>query len=252
MPRTASAVSSACSAAATPTTSQQSVQFVQGWLRTSASRSRSRSCPRTRSPRSSARATSTCSSGAGSSSPTRTTSSRPSPAPTARTRTAAAIYANLSDSFYCNPAYDAARTPSSRRRSTPAERAAIVKQMQKMLYDDAPYVDHGLLRQPRGLPLRPFTGFRPQPSRTARCCSSTAPTATRASTGHGEDANGSSGAAARRRPATSSSNAPMIAIGVVVLVVLGVGGFAAGRAAGARSTMSSSSRAVRRRGTGLP
>ena len=76
--------------------------------RQSASRSRSSSSRSdSRSPRRSVRASTTCSSGAGSSSPTRTTSCRRSPAASGPTRTAAAIYADLSDSFYCNPAYDA-------------------------------------------------------------------------------------------------------------------------------------------------
>jgi peptide/nickel transport system substrate-binding protein len=49
------------------------------------------------------------------------------------------IYADLSDSFYCNKAYDAlyaqqAQTPD------PAARAAIVLRMQKILYDDVPYI----------------------------------------------------------------------------------------------------------------
>lgn len=49
------------------------------------------------------------------------------------------VFANLSDSFYCNEEYDAlyARQAS---QVDPAERAATVKQMQQMLYDDAPYV----------------------------------------------------------------------------------------------------------------
>ena len=64
------------------------------------------------------------------------------------------VYANLSDSFYCNKEYDALYAEQA-EQIDPAERAETVKQMQQMLYDDAPYVDHRLLRQPRGLPLGP-------------------------------------------------------------------------------------------------
>jgi peptide/nickel transport system substrate-binding protein len=46
--------------------------------------------------------------------------------------------ANLSDSFYCNPAYDALYAKQA-TQTDPAERAETVKQMQQMLYDDAPY-----------------------------------------------------------------------------------------------------------------
>ena len=64
------------------------------------------------------------------------------------------IYANLSDSFYCDKQYDALYAQQG-EQIDPAQRAETVKQMQKMVYDDAPYVDHVLLRQPRGLPVRP-------------------------------------------------------------------------------------------------
>ena len=43
-----------------------------------------------------------------------------------------------SDSFYCNPAYDALYAKQA-TQTDPAERAETVKQMQQMLYDDAPY-----------------------------------------------------------------------------------------------------------------
>ena len=101
-------------------TSKQTVRVRRGLAQGHRHRGdRRRSSPRTRSPRSSARASSTCSSGAGSSSPTRTTSCRRSPARAGPTRTAAAIFANLSDSFYCNKAYDALYEQAGRARSTP-------------------------------------------------------------------------------------------------------------------------------------
>jgi len=48
------------------------------------------------------------------------------------------IYANLSDSFYCNPAYDALYAKQA-TQADEAQRAQTVKQMQQMVYDDAPY-----------------------------------------------------------------------------------------------------------------
>jgi peptide/nickel transport system substrate-binding protein len=47
--------------------------------------------------------------------------------------------AGWSDSFYCNPAYDALYQQQS-NEIDPAKRAEIVKQMQQMIYDDAPYI----------------------------------------------------------------------------------------------------------------
>ena len=161
-------------------TSKQTVQFVAGLAQGHRHRRRrSRSCPRTRSPRSSARASTTCSSGAGSSSPTRTTSCRRSPAPTGRTRTAAAIYADLSDSLLLQQgvrrAVRAAGGADRRRRSAPT----IVKQMQKMLYDDAPYVVTDYYDNLEAYRSDRFTNFQPQPDpKRRRCSSSTAPTPT--------------------------------------------------------------------------
>ncbi|MBO3744924.1 peptide ABC transporter substrate-binding protein [Streptosporangiaceae bacterium NEAU-GS5] len=48
------------------------------------------------------------------------------------------IYADLSDSFYCNPAYDQLYDQQA-GETDPAKRAALVQQMQKLVYDDAPY-----------------------------------------------------------------------------------------------------------------
>jgi peptide/nickel transport system substrate-binding protein len=47
--------------------------------------------------------------------------------------------AGWSDSFYCNPAYDALYQQQS-NQIDPAKRADIVKQMQQMIYADAPYI----------------------------------------------------------------------------------------------------------------
>ncbi|MGW3242736.1 ABC transporter substrate-binding protein [Streptomyces sp. NPDC001070] len=73
------------------------------------------------------------------------------------------IYADLSDSFYCNPAYDALYQRQAVETDR-AERAKIVKQMQKLLYDDAAYAmtyyydDLAAYRSDR------WTGFVPQPA----------------------------------------------------------------------------------------
>lgn len=47
--------------------------------------------------------------------------------------------AGWSDSFYCNSAYDALYQQQS-NEIDPAKRAELVKQMQQMIYDDAPYI----------------------------------------------------------------------------------------------------------------
>jgi peptide/nickel transport system substrate-binding protein len=48
------------------------------------------------------------------------------------------IYANISDSFYCNQAYDALYAKQA-TQADETQRAQTVKQMQQMVYDDAPY-----------------------------------------------------------------------------------------------------------------
>jgi peptide/nickel transport system substrate-binding protein len=73
------------------------------------------------------------------------------------------IYADLSDSFYCNPTYDQLYEQQA-GETDPAKRAALVQQMQKIVYDDAPYAityfydDLVAYRSDR------WTGFVPQPS----------------------------------------------------------------------------------------
>ena len=70
-------------------------------------------------------------------------------------KTAATSCANLSDSFYCNPEYDKLYE-QQKVTIDPAERAEIVKQMQQMLYDDAPYVVTFYYDDLAGLPQRPL------------------------------------------------------------------------------------------------
>jgi peptide/nickel transport system substrate-binding protein len=72
------------------------------------------------------------------------------------------VLANLSDSFYCNPAYDKLYE-QQKVTIDPAKRTEIVKQMQRLLYVDAPYVvtvyydDLAAYRSDR------FAGFQAQP-----------------------------------------------------------------------------------------
>ncbi len=68
------------------------------------------------------------------------------------------VYANLSDSFYCNPAYDELYAQQA-TQTDPAQRARTVKQMQQLLYDDAALRPAVLLRRPAGL-LRPVHRVR--------------------------------------------------------------------------------------------
>ncbi len=72
------------------------------------------------------------------------------------------ILANLSDSFYCNPAYDELYTKQG-GQTDEAQRWETVKQMQQMLYDDAPYIITYYYNNPEAYRSDRFTGFVPQP-----------------------------------------------------------------------------------------
>jgi peptide/nickel transport system substrate-binding protein len=72
------------------------------------------------------------------------------------------VYANLSDSFYCDKQYDALNQQQS-EQIDPTERAATVKQMEKMLYDAAPYVITTYYNNLEAYRSDKFTGFLPQP-----------------------------------------------------------------------------------------
>ena len=93
---------------------------------------------RTPSTRRSALETSTCSSGAGAWIPIPTSCCRPSPAPSASYEEDGEVYADLSDSFYCNPEYDELYAQQA-VETDPAARADLVRQMQQILLDDAVY-----------------------------------------------------------------------------------------------------------------
>ena len=74
-----------------------------------------------------------------------------------------AIYANLSDSFYCNKNYDALYDQQSVQTDV-TERTATVQQAQKMLYDDAPYIVTVYPNYLQAYRSDRFTDFTPQPS----------------------------------------------------------------------------------------
>jgi len=73
------------------------------------------------------------------------------------------IVANLSDSFYCNPAYDALFAAQS-TETDPAKRIEIVKQMQQILYDDWPYAITYYYDNLVAYRSDRFEGFVPQPA----------------------------------------------------------------------------------------
>lgn len=72
------------------------------------------------------------------------------------------IFANLSDSFYCNPAYDALYAQQAVETDS-TKRTDLVKQMQQLLYDDAPYLVTFYYDNYEAYRSDRFTGFVPQP-----------------------------------------------------------------------------------------
>jgi peptide/nickel transport system substrate-binding protein len=72
------------------------------------------------------------------------------------------IFANLSDSFYCDEEYDALFEQQSVETDS-AKRTEIVKQMQQKLYDDAPYLVTFYYNNFEAYRSDRFTGFVPQP-----------------------------------------------------------------------------------------
>ena len=158
-------------------TSKQTVQFVAGLAQGHRHRRRrSRSCPRTRSPRSSVQgnydmfewgwvvepdpnyqlSTFTCANRS--------------------YKDGGSVYADLSDSFYCNKAVRRAVRSSRPRQIDPTQRAEIGQADAEDALRRRALRRDRLLRQPRGLPLRPVHQLPAAArARTARCSSSTAP-----------------------------------------------------------------------------
>jgi peptide/nickel transport system substrate-binding protein len=73
------------------------------------------------------------------------------------------VYANLSDSFYCNEEYDRLYAQQA-EQIDPAERAETVKAMQQMLYEDIPYVVTYYYDNLEAYRSDRFDGFKPQPA----------------------------------------------------------------------------------------
>jgi peptide/nickel transport system substrate-binding protein len=73
------------------------------------------------------------------------------------------ILPNLSDSFFCDKQYDALYAKQA-EQIDPAERATTVKEMEKILYDKAPYVITAYYDDLQAYRSDRFTGFQPQPA----------------------------------------------------------------------------------------
>jgi peptide/nickel transport system substrate-binding protein len=73
------------------------------------------------------------------------------------------ISAGWSDSFYCNPAYDALYEQQNTILD-PAARTAVIKQAQQMLYDEAVYSMLFYYNNFEAYRSDRFTGFKPQPT----------------------------------------------------------------------------------------
>ena len=73
------------------------------------------------------------------------------------------VFANLSDSFFCDDEYDALYE-QQKTQIEPAERAETVKEMQRILYEQAPYVVTFYYDNLEAYRSDRFTGFEPQPA----------------------------------------------------------------------------------------
>ncbi|WP_066372848.1 ABC transporter substrate-binding protein [Herbidospora mongoliensis] len=73
-----------------------------------------------------------------------------------------AVYADLSDSFYCNPAYDKLYEQQS-GETDQAKRAELAKQMQQLVYDDAAYAITYYYNDLVAYRSDRWTGFTAQP-----------------------------------------------------------------------------------------
>ena len=72
------------------------------------------------------------------------------------------VFANLSDSFFCDKQYDALYDQQSKQVDV-TQRAETVKAMQKILYDQAPYIITVYYDNLEAYRSDKFTGFLPQP-----------------------------------------------------------------------------------------
>ena len=137
------------------------------------------------------------------------------------------VYANLSDSFYCDEEYDALNKKQSEQIDS-EERAETVKAMQKMLYDSAAYIVTFYYDNLEAYRSDRFTGFQPQPAPDGSLLfqyGTASYQSVRPVTE--EDAKGGGGGGNADAAAASDEGGNSVAIGVIVaaLVALGVGGF---------------------------
>jgi len=133
------------------------------------------------------------------------------------------ILANLSDSFYCNEEYDALYEQQG-GETDQAARAAIVKEMQQKLYDDAPYIVTYYYDNLEAYRSDRFTGFVPQPTPDGSLLFQYGTWSYENVAPVSDETPAPSGSAAPGGTESSSSNVPLIVGGVVALLaVLGVG-----------------------------
>ena len=142
------------------------------------------------------------------------------------------IYADLSDSFYCNPEYDKLYEEQA-LETDQAKRAEIVKQMQQMLYDDVPYVVTVYYDNLEAYRSDRFTGFVGQPEGSGSLLfqygtysyANVQPVSqgTSASPGATASPGASGGAGTSTEPASGGiSGLVVVIIGVAVLLLIAV------------------------------
>ncbi len=135
------------------------------------------------------------------------------------------IYAGLSDSFFCSPEYDALYAQQAVETDV-AARAAIVKQMQQIIYDEAPYAVtyyYDLLQAYRS---DRFTNFTQQPTGSGPLLFQFGTWSYQSMTPAGADGpgdDGDSGQAAGTGSSTDSGMNVALLGGLAGLVVLGAG-----------------------------
>ena len=134
------------------------------------------------------------------------------------TKDGSTISAGLSDSFYCNPAYDALYAQQSTTTDLNA-RAVVVKQMQQMIYDDAPYAVTYYYDNLEAYRSDRFTGFKPQPDPIGSLLFQYGTWSYR----------NIEPVVAPAAETSKSSTAVLVAVGAGALVVLGIVGFGVAR-----------------------
>jgi peptide/nickel transport system substrate-binding protein len=138
------------------------------------------------------------------------------------------IYANLSDSFYCNPEYDELFEQQATETDF-AERQVIVREMQQMLYDSGVYLVTYYANGLEAYRNDRFTGWVPQPAENGALIYQwgtwsyfTVAPVTAASNGDSPAASASPGAASGSSAAAVEPESGSISGLVVVLIAAGV------------------------------